>query len=314
MANIGTTLPEFGVPSALMDGPLKNCLIGWAGYMLGKTTEDTQLMYDDDVKEITYSQDGTKPADHVITGSVMKLTATFAEIKTSMLSLMKFGVTRQSGGGEAANLAFGRYTYTSLRQNKANVLRVYATDSSGTASTDDIDVANFYKAVPVIQENLINWGADTQTNFPVEFHIYYEKFDGVSYSQVSGGPAGSFGYFGAPADAKLPAASWPTVTAMPVLTSAEVTDSDTVTLTFGASVTEQTSAVAASVVLYINGVAAVGVALADTPGATQAIEFTGSTITSGDTVQISIRENVFEDTSTAAQFNGAVNFPVTNGL
>lgn len=191
--------------SKLFLGPLGNCRIEFDSDLLGKTTEDTSLTKIEDVKDILYSQDGTQPADHVSTGMLMQLNATFGEISTELLKKLLYSFDSQVSNPAVDDDSgtFGRYIYTSLRDNKAKVLKAYATDSEGAACTGDENIGCFYEAVPIIDENIINWGADTQRNLPVRFVIYYHEFGN---DQVSGGPSGAFGYFGLPATELVPAA------------------------------------------------------------------------------------------------------------
>lgn len=194
--------------SYLLRGPLGNVLINFDGDDLGKTTEDTSLSKIEDVKDILYSQDGTQPSDHVSTGMMLQLNATFGEIRTSLLEKILYSFSTQAVDPSSDDSGtFGRYIYTSLRDNKAKKLIITATDANGAKRTDDDDILNFYEAVPIINENLVNWGADTQRNIPVEFKIYYSEFGA---SQVSGGPSGAFGYYGNAATELVPAiASYP---------------------------------------------------------------------------------------------------------
>lgn len=196
--------------SGLFLGPLGNVRVEFNGVYLGKTTEDTALNKIEDVKDIIYSQDGTQPADHVSTGMMLQLNATFGEISTELLKKVLYSFSSQVGNPatEDDSGTFGRYIYTSLRTNKAKKLKIHATDSNGAALATVKDILNFYEALPVINENLINWGADTQRNLPVEFKIYYNEFGA---NQVSGGPTGAFGYFGDPSVELVPdIATYPT--------------------------------------------------------------------------------------------------------
>lgn len=189
--------------SQLLAGPLGNCRIEFDGVYLGKTTEDTTLTKDEDTKEIIYSQSGTKADDHVSTGMLLNLSATFGEISTELLERVLYSFSSQASADPASG-TFGRYIYKSLKDNKAKVLKIHATDEDGAALTSDEDVICCYQAVPLIEENLINWGADTQRNLPVNFQIYYKEFGD---EQVSGGPAGAFAYYGDPATELVPATS-----------------------------------------------------------------------------------------------------------
>jgi hypothetical protein len=189
--------------SYLLRGPLGNVLINFDGDDLGKTTEDTALTKIEDVKDIIYSQDGTQPADHVSTGMLMQLNATFGEIRTTLLAKILYSFSTQAADPSTDDSGtFGRYIYLSLRDNKAKKLIITATDSDGAKRTVDDDILNFYESVPIIDENLINWGADTQRNLPARFVIYYNSFGA---SQISGGPAGAFGYYGSATTELVPA-------------------------------------------------------------------------------------------------------------
>ena len=292
-------MAEEGAPlvagnSELLNGPLGNCLIGFNGYMLGKTTEDTQLAPDEDVKEILYSQEGTKAADLVTTGAVMMLTATFAEIKTSLLSLLKSGFSSLAtpGSGDDSG-TFGRFLYSSHRDNRAGVLRLYATDSNGFALLDDEDVTNFYEVVPIVNDNLINWGADTQRNLPVQFWIFFKKFD----TPIALGPLGAFGYFGDPAQEKVPAAAWPDIAA-PVLVSATATTATNIDLVFDENIATQGGALPAMIVAKVNGSYISPSSIGAPSGVGVALTFPAASFANGDTIELSISALVFEDTET----------------
>jgi hypothetical protein len=195
--------------SYLLLGALGNVLVNFDSADLGKTTEDTALTKIEDVKDILYSQDGTQPDDHISTGMIMQLSATFGEIKTGLLQKLLYSFSSEVSdfSAEDDSGTFGRYIYQSLRDNKAKKLIITATDENGVARTGAQNILNFYEALPIIDENLINWGADTQRNLPTRFMIYYSKFGA---SQVSGGPVGAFGYYGSATVEKVPAiASYP---------------------------------------------------------------------------------------------------------
>ncbi len=194
--------------SFLLQGALGNVLINFGGDDLGKTTEDSQLTKIEDVKDILYSQDGTQPSDHISTGILYQLSATFGKIRTSLLEKILYSFSSEAVDPSSDDSGtFGRYIYLSLRDNKGAKLIVTATDENGVARTVDDDIMNFYEVVPLIDENIINWGADTQRNLPTRFMIYYSEFGA---SQVSGGPVGAFGYYGSAVTEKVPAiASYP---------------------------------------------------------------------------------------------------------
>ena len=298
--------------SELLNGPLGNCLIGFDGYMLGLTNADTSIKSDDDIKEIMYSQEGTKASDHVITGQLVMIEATFAEIKTSLLAKLKFGFTSQAvpgSGNDSGTLS--RYIYTSLKNNKAKALRVYATDPNGVPLLGDESVINAYLAVPIVNENLINWGADSQRGLTVQFMIYFKKF---GTEQVSGGPAGAFLYYGTPAQEKVPATTWPDING-PQLLTAVATSATNIDLTFNENIAAQVGAVAGSIVANIDGVNVLASALGTITGAVAKVTFPSATFVAGDVITISIAGTVYEDTETVANTYIGVNArSVTNSL
>lgn len=190
--------------SNLWLGPLGNCRIEFDGDTLGKTTEDTSITKDEDRKDIIYSQDGTKASDHISTGVAYLVNATFGEISTELLKKLLYGFSSEvsNPAAEDDSGTFGRYIYTSLRTNIAKSLKIYATDENGAARSGAKDIMCFYEALPLVEENIANWGADTQRNLPVQFYLYFKEF---GTDQVSGGPYGAFGYYGDPAKELVPA-------------------------------------------------------------------------------------------------------------
>lgn len=296
--------------SALLAGPLGNVYVGFDGYNLGKTTEDTSLTKDEDVKDILFSQDGTKAADHVPTGMLMMLNATFGEISTALLKKVLYSFSSQAaddGSGDDSG-TFGRLVYNSLRLNKARALRIWATDSNGDILETDENMINCYEAVPLIDENLINWGADTQRNLPVRFMIYFHEF---GTARISGGPYGAFGYYGDPATEKVPATDWPDIAA-PVLDEAEATSATNLDLTFDENVAFQGGSYSAGVVVKIDGdfVAPSSGSIASNVAS---FTFPASTFAAGQEIEVYISGIVFEDTETTPNvYPGIEGFPVTN--
>lgn len=304
MAN-GTLTPG---NSNLLLGPLGNVYIGFAGYILGKTTADTALSKDEDVKDIKYSQDGTKAADHISTGMLLELKAEFGEVSTALLEkIMYFFSSKQTSGDDSGT--FGRYIYKSLRSNKAGALKVFATDSSGNILTAASDVMNFYEVVPVVDANLINWGADTQRNVPVKFRIYYHPFGG---SQVVGGPAGAFGYYGDNTVEKVPALTWPTDTD-PKLVSATVLSATQIKFVFSQAIALQGGSYSGGIVAKVNGIfkAASAVSVSTTDAT---VTFPAASFATGNTVEGVISSIVFEASVGGADFQGVAAATVTNPL
>ena len=291
--------------SKLLLGPLGVCKIFFKGWDLGKTTADTELTPDQDIKDILYQQDGTKAADHVRTGQDMMLTCTFGEIKTSLLSLLMAGLTSESEDS-ATN---GRSIYQSMRDTEAGPLKIKAVDENGIKSDDLEDVLNYYEAIPIVSAALINWGADSQRNFQMEFRIKWHLFSvGESATKV-----GAFGYMGDPTTEDVPALVWPDVAA-PVISTATVTLATEIQVVFDENIAFQSSFQAGHYIADIDGVL-----VAPTAGAiatnTLTLTFPAATFTSGDVVKLTITSIALQDTETSPNtFGGVEGRAVTNSL
>jgi hypothetical protein len=153
----------------IMEGPLGVVVIDYDGLYLGKTTADTELVPEEDNKDINYQQDGTKPADKVPTGINWMVNATFGEIKNTLLDKLQRGLT-VSGSGKSVKI--GREIYISRKEN-AKVLIITRVDSEGDKSVDPYHRMTFYKASPEVTAG-IPWGADTQRGVQVSFYIFYD--------------------------------------------------------------------------------------------------------------------------------------------
>jgi hypothetical protein len=153
----------------IMEGALKVVDIDFDGVYMGRTTADTELVPEEDNQDIFYQQEGTKPADKIPTGMNYLLNCTFGEITNARLEKLLRGV---SLSGTEQSAKFGRNIYTS-RIDAAKELTVTAVDSTGTKSTDETQIATFWKASPEVTGSIV-WGAATQRNLPVTFYIFYD--------------------------------------------------------------------------------------------------------------------------------------------
>jgi len=72
---------------------------------MGKTTADTEIVPDQDIKDILFSQDGTKYADKVRTGIVYQVTCTFGQLTSDRVKLLDQGYCVGSSGN---SMSFGR--------------------------------------------------------------------------------------------------------------------------------------------------------------------------------------------------------------
>lgn len=293
----------------LLEGPLGNVNIGFDGYDLGDTTEDTVLTKVEDRKDILYSQQGTQPADHVSTGTHMELTCVFGEINTQLLKTVMYQFktkTTNNGTGPDSGV-FDRVQYCSLRDNYAKALRVSALDCDGVESTDAEDILNCYEVLPLVDENIINWGADTQRKLPVTFYIYYKIFD----TPLASDRRGAFGYYGDPATEQVPATDWVDRNG-PVLTDSEATTATNITLTFDENVVLQGGSYTGGIIVKVNDAFVVPTG-ATVSTNTSDITLPAASIANGDTVEVSISDSVYEDASANA-FQAVDAYPTTNSV
>ncbi len=310
---IGGVLYEGG--SKLFSGPLGIVQIAFEGYDLGKTTADTTLVPDQDIKDIMYQQDGSKPADHVRTGQEYVLNATFGEIKTGLLKLLMAGITSVEDSGEDSAI-LEREMFGSMRTDEAGPLKVASVDENGLPSSDLEDILNFYEVIPIIAADLINWGADTQRNLPVEFRIKWYEFPAAPGSLL-----GAFGYVGDPSietEAYDIANIWPNV-AGPIIVSAEAIDATDLELIFNESLVFAGGAVFAAADYMVKVYKAVEDIefLVPASGVIATVKltltFAASTFETGDVVAFYMTGDALEDAvPNAADALDA--YPVTNDL
>jgi hypothetical protein len=166
----------------IWEGPLGVVQLEFDTLDMGKTMEDTTVERDEDVKDILYQQDGTKPADYVKTGLLYLVKAKFAEISTDKLKKIMDDITL-SGDGNSVKL--GRELYRSLKEYEAKVLKIKRVDSEGDQTANDDYILVFYQAIPIVT-GPIEWGADTQRGVEVEFRCVWDENEGAfGYSGVA---------------------------------------------------------------------------------------------------------------------------------
>ena len=298
----------------LFAGPLGVVRIGFKGYDLGKTTADSNLTPDQDIKDVMYQQDGSKPADHVRTGMEYLLNVTFGEIKTGLLALLMAGL---SGGEDSADddMVFDRSIFQSMLDNEAGVLKIAACDENGIALETTQNIIAFYHAIPIITGELINWGVDTQRNLPVQFRIKYHRFTAAELAALTRTEGGAYGYLGDPADPAVDctAVVWPDVLA-PAIVTAEATAAVTMVVTFDENLEFQTAEVLGHYTAWVNDIAILCTAAADPTGtAILTLTFPALTFEADDIITISISPAALEDAS-GNDYEGCTKFPVTEDL
>lgn len=278
--------------SGLFAGPLGMVQVAFKGYDLGKTTGETVLKEERDIKDIVYAQDGTRPADKVCTGSALLLDLTLAEIKPELVALLKAGAVAGKNGTGKDYFTFGRSMYQSMRENEAGPLKVAACKANGLPSEEAEDTFSFYEAIPVISDNLLNWGPDSQRALKVQFLILFHKFA----AGESATKDGDYGYGGLASDADVPAIAWPDVAA-PVIISAAVASGTLLNVTFDKNVSEVDAlSTEDKVIVSVDG-AFVSPTSSEITGAVLALTFPASTFTAGDAVLLNMSAGVVEDAS-----------------
>ena len=295
--------------SKLFTGPLGVVKIGFDGYDLGKTTADSILKPDQDIKDIIYQQDGTKAGDHVRTGIDYILTVTFGEIKTGLLVELMGGISSNNTDKNSDSGTVGRNIYTSMRDNEAGPLKVVSVDANGVPSEDIEDTLIFYEAIPIIDGDLLDWGADTQRNLPVSFHVKFHVFaTGESSTKV-----GAFGYWGDPTVEDVPAVNWIDV-AGPVIVTAIASSATLLTISFNEDIAFQSAFDGAHYSAKIGGVYATPTAGTIT-NKDLALTFPASTFSSGDVITLSISELELQDTETTPnKYSGINDYLCTNSI
>ena len=317
MSTIGKDFSDWG--SELLADPLKVVQLGFAGYDLGLTVADTTFSPDTNIKDVMYQQRGTKAADHVLTGADWLLSTSLGEIKTEMLKTV-FPYLVKSGGssGDDSGL-FVAERYQSFLENYAGALKIAAVNAYGVPSTDVEDLAYFYYAIPIINGDLINWGADTQRALPIQFRIKIREFTAVESSTHSA----AYGYYGDPTNEDVPAVTWPDLVG-PVIQSVTADDATTLTVTFDENASEATGPTAENAwIAKVNGTGTdyaefVAPTTASDPAGSSAVvtlTFPASSFAAGDTITLYLAEGAYEDTESTPNENGAQDgISVTNNV
>ena len=155
----------------IWEGSLSVVQAIYNGVDLGKTTQDTNIEYIEDIKDILFHQDGTQPADKVRTGAAWQVTLTFGEIDTTLVTTLLYGTTL-SGTGESVKLS--RELYRSGKTSESKVLILKKVDSEGIVSTDPKQWVTFYLAMPQVTGSFMH-GADTQREIEITFYCFYDS-------------------------------------------------------------------------------------------------------------------------------------------
>jgi len=298
--------------SKLFEGPLGVVQVGFAGYDLGKTTADTVLTPDQDVKDINYQQDGSKAADHVRTGIDYLLAVTFGEISTGLLDLLMSGISTQTSSPASDSGKIDRVMYESMRDQEAKGLKVASCDVDGTPLATLQNIMNFYEAIPIVSGDLINWGADTQRNFAMQFRIKWHEWTVTELATLSLSSGGAFGYWGDPSTENvIPIGDY--FKLEPKILTAIVQDATDIDVTFDKNIAYQTPWAAGHIVVDQDGVNLLSASDGAIVGAVLTIKTVG--MAAGEDIRITISSISIEDTETPANnFSGVYGYPCENPL
>lgn len=297
--------------SKLFQGPLGVVKVGFDGYDLGKTTADSALTFEEDIMDIIYQQDGTKAADHVRTGNDLLLSVTLGEIDTGLLARVFQDQIKTTEVGELSDSGvLTRALYTSLRDTMAKTLRIAAVNAEGEASEEDEDVLTFYEAIPILNGDLLNWGAGTQRNLPIQFRIKWHKFalgESTTYT-------GAFGYYGDPTVEDVPVAAYPDKYG-PALVSAVATLATSMTITFNEDVEFVGGSYGNGIAAKVNNnkyVVATGASIVDE---VVTATFAAASFAAGDVIELYISAHEMQDTDTVPnEYGGCEEFTCSNTI
>ncbi len=298
--------------SKLFEGPLGVVQVGFKGFNLGKSTAETILTPDQDIKDINYQQDGSKAADHVRTGIDYLLAVTFGEISTGLIDLLMSGVSTQTVNPASDSGMIDRVMYESMRDVEAGGLKVAACDVNGVPLATLVSIVNFYEAIPIVNGDLVNWGADTQRNFSMQFRIKWHEFTATELAALTRSTGGAFGYWGDPATEDVtPIDAYFAVA--PRIVSAVVQDAADILVTFDKAIVEQTAWETGLITISQDGIWVLSFADGGYAGSTYTITSAG--ILTGEEILISISALLSKDTLTPVNnFPGIYGYPCENPL
>lgn len=166
-----------------IEGELGVVMLTFDSVDLGKTLEEANLEFVEDVKDINYAQNGTQPYDKIPTGQLYRITAKLGQPTWDRLKKLLRGVTHATGSDSAK---LGRDIYRSGRINFAKQLVITRVDSDGNRSTNLRYRMTFFLAMPSVNGSIGAFGPDTQRGVDVTFDCFYDETAGHS----------SFGYAG----------------------------------------------------------------------------------------------------------------------
>lgn len=150
-----------------IEGPLGVVSLTYDSVNLGKTIDEATIEFIEDIKDIFYAQDGTQPADKIPTGQAYQMSCKLGQQTWARLEKLIRGLTVVGN-----NAKLGVDLYRSGRDNFSKVLEIKRVDSDGVASTNALYRLYFYKAMPIINGSIANFGPDSQREMEVTFYMF----------------------------------------------------------------------------------------------------------------------------------------------
>lgn len=168
-----TSNPPIG--NEFFDGPLGVVDVYFDNEYMGRTTEDTNIEWIEDIADIFYAQNGTQPADKIPTGQAYQITTNFAELNAPRIAKLNRGATVSSSG---KSLCLGPDLYRSGIENFSKKLELRRVDSAGNATTDPFFTLVCLKAFPT-QNSPFLFGPETQRTTEYIFYIFKDPTTGI---------------------------------------------------------------------------------------------------------------------------------------
>jgi len=157
--------------SDFIQGVLGVVRLTFDGTELGKTVDEANIEFIEDIKDIMFAQDGTQPSDKVPTGQAYQVTCKLGQQTWARLDKLMRGVTIAGDG----SVALGADLYRSGKDTFSKVLVITRVDSDGDAWTDPMYRLTFYKAFPTVTGPIANFGPDTQRTVDVQFYMFRDS-------------------------------------------------------------------------------------------------------------------------------------------
>ena len=174
-----------GSLSKLFENPVSNFWLAYDGYLLGKSTGTLEYTPEFDVKDIIYTQDGTKAEDHLYTGADHMVSITLSEkVNENLFDILVPGWEHVVNSNNPQSV-ITKELYVSLRDTRGRVLQIISALPDGSPSEDPNDIITLYVAIPLIESAIFKFGADQQQEMPVNFRCKTEDVANIQGSTIT---------------------------------------------------------------------------------------------------------------------------------